>query len=31
MMSTEPDPDGGRPHGNMRLLVAGLIAVIIGL
>ena len=24
-------PDGGRPRGNMRLLVAGLIAVIVGL
>jgi len=24
-------PGGGRPHGNMRLLVAGLIAVIVGL
>ncbi|HEX6227868.1 MAG TPA: hypothetical protein VFZ41_00200 [Solirubrobacterales bacterium] len=25
------DPGGGRPHGNVRLLVAGLIAVIVGL
>lgn len=24
-------PGGGRPHGNVRLLVAGLIAVIVGL
>ena len=24
-------PDGGQPRGNMRLLVAGLIAVIVGL
>ena len=24
-------PGGGRPHGNMRLLVACLIAVIVGL
>ena len=30
MMRTEPDPDGGRPRGNMRLLVACLIAVIVG-
>jgi cytoskeletal protein RodZ len=27
----QPEPDGGRPHGNIRLLVAGLIAVIVGL
>jgi len=24
-------PDGGQPHGNARLLIAGLIAVIVGL
>jgi cytoskeletal protein RodZ len=28
---TMGQPDGGHPHGNMRLLIAGLIAVIIGL
>jgi cytoskeletal protein RodZ len=28
-MMSQPDPQ--RPHGNMRLLVAGLIAVIVGL
>lgn len=27
----QPEHPGGRPHGNMRLLVAGLIAVIAGL
>ena len=35
VMGQPPDRDGddggGRPHGNMRLLVAGLIAVIVGL
>ena len=29
--SGQPEHPGGRPHGNMRLLVAGLIAVIVGL
>jgi cytoskeletal protein RodZ len=27
----QPEDPGGRPHGNFRLLVAGLIAVIVGL
>lgn len=27
----QPEHPGGPPHGNMRLLVAGLIAVIVGL
>jgi cytoskeletal protein RodZ len=27
----QPEHPGGRPHGNMRLLIAGLIAVIVGL
>lgn len=31
VMGQPEDPGGGRPHGNMRLLVAGLIAVIVGL
>lgn len=31
VMGQPEEPGGGRPHGNMRLLVAGLIAVIVGL
>ena len=32
MIRPEPEgPGGGRPHGNMRLLVACLVAVIVGL
>ena len=31
MRTDDDDPDGHRPHGNMRLLVACLIAVIVGL
>jgi cytoskeletal protein RodZ len=31
MMGQPEQPGGGRPHGNLRLLVAGLIAVIVGL
>jgi cytoskeletal protein RodZ len=27
----QPEHPGNRPHGNMRLLIAGLIAVIVGL
>ncbi|HET6570888.1 MAG TPA: hypothetical protein VFG58_05305 [Solirubrobacterales bacterium] len=31
MMGQPEQPGGNRPHGNVRLLVAGLIAVIVGL
>jgi cytoskeletal protein RodZ len=30
-MMGQPEPDHHKPHGNMRLLVAGLVAVIVGL